>query len=208
MGTIYCIRNKQSGKRYVGKTISSIEKRFYKHCYDAKKGSSTYLHKAIRKYGIDSFEVYALEQTDDISERELFWIHELNTMSPTGYNLTIGGDGGDTSNTDGYKLGMRNRRSYKGENNPMYGKSAMLGKNHSSDTKAKMSNSRREYWANLDRSEYKCKTYGEANPMYGKVPKNAKPITINNVLYQSISEASRILGISEYKVKKYETSDK
>ncbi len=208
MGTIYCIRSKQSGKRYVGKTMLSIEKRFYKHCYDAKRGSSTYLHKAIRKYGIDNFEVYAIEQTDDISERELFWIHELNTMAPNGYNLTIGGDGGNTSNTDGYKLGMRNRRSYKGKNNPMYGKSAMRGKNHSSDTKAKMSNSRREYWANLDRIEYKCKTSGESTPMYGKVPKNAKPITINNVLYQSISEASRIIGISEYKVKKYETSDK
>ena len=32
------------------------------------------------------------------------------------------GTGGDTSNTDGYKRGMQQRRSFAGENNPMHGK--------------------------------------------------------------------------------------
>ena len=38
-------------------------------------------------------------------------------------NLRIeDGDGGDTSNTEGYKLGMQKRRSMKGKDNPNYGK--------------------------------------------------------------------------------------
>ena len=39
------------------------------------------------------------------------------------------GDGGDTSHTEGWKLGMARRRSYAGINNPNYGKvGAMRGK--------------------------------------------------------------------------------
>lgn len=203
MGKIYCIQNKVNGKRYIGKTTSTLYKRFYKHCYDSKHNPKTYLHKAIAKHGKECFEIYLVEETDNINTREQFWIRELNTLAPIGYNLTKGGDGGDTSSTEGYINGMKRRRSYKGKGNPMYGKSAMKGLKHSESTKLKMSEARRKYWENLDRNTFKCKTSGSNNPMYGKVPLNAKPVKIDNVEYSSIAGAARELGISEHKVRKY-----
>ena len=37
---------------------------------------------------------------------------------------------------------------YAGDKNPMYGKSAMKGKTHSPETKAKMAEARKKYWEN------------------------------------------------------------
>lgn len=90
---IYQIKNKISGKKYIGQTTTSIEKRFHQHC----RPSSTYcrlLHNAIKKYGIDNFSVKELASTDSIeklNELEIKFIEELKTLSPYGYNLLSGG---------------------------------------------------------------------------------------------------------------------
>jgi group I intron endonuclease len=52
-------------------------------------------HKAIAKYGIESFELSVLEECegmDELVDAERRWIAELETLSPKGYNLTTGGD--------------------------------------------------------------------------------------------------------------------
>jgi group I intron endonuclease len=95
---IYVFTNKINGKQYVGQTIN-IEDRYKQHRKDAKnkdKRPNSIFYKAIRKYGFDSFDFKVLETDIDISkihEREKFWIKELNTMKPNGYNLTEGGEG-------------------------------------------------------------------------------------------------------------------
>lgn len=50
----------------------------------------------MNKYGIENFIVEELEQVGDeniLSEREQFWIKELETYGVHGYNATKGGDG-------------------------------------------------------------------------------------------------------------------
>lgn len=93
---IYCIVNKVNGKKYVGKTSNTIEKRFRQHINDSKRiyCEKRPLYSAMRKYGTDNFYVYLLEQCDKehLSERETFWINKLETLK-NGYNATIGGDG-------------------------------------------------------------------------------------------------------------------
>lgn len=96
MGYIYCITNKINGKKYVGKTESTIEKRFTEHCkdYKRKRCEKRPLYSAFKKYGIDNFEITELEKVFDSAElcnREIYWIKELNTYS-NGYNATLGGD--------------------------------------------------------------------------------------------------------------------
>lgn len=44
------------------------------------------------------------------------------------------------------KISEANSGKFAGENNPMYGKSAMTGKNHDDETKLKMSIARKKYW--------------------------------------------------------------
>lgn len=113
---IYQITNKINGKFYIGKTTKSAEERFNQHFYNHKNGN-TYLYKAMRKYGVHNFQIDILENTELLNEREIYWIKTLNPQ----YNMTVGGDGGDTSRSPNYINGMKNR-DFTGQNNPMYGK--------------------------------------------------------------------------------------
>lgn len=98
MSYIYCITNLINNKKYIGKTTYSLEKRFKEHCSDSlrERCNKRPLYNAMVKYGIDNFKIDLVEEvTDDslLSEREIFWIKELNTYSNNGYNATKGGDG-------------------------------------------------------------------------------------------------------------------
>lgn len=96
MGYIYCITNLINNKKYVGKTIYSIDKRWRQHINDSKKNTCELrpLYKAMNKYGIDNFTIKELEQCDDqlLSIKEQYWIDKYNTYQ-NGYNATLGGDG-------------------------------------------------------------------------------------------------------------------
>jgi len=114
---IYQITNKVNGKFYIGKTTKSVEERFQRHIYNHKSGK-THLYSAMRKHGIENFVVSILEEVkNSIDEREKFWISKL---SPE-YNMTKGGDGGDTSESINYKIGM-SKRDLSGSKNPMFGR--------------------------------------------------------------------------------------
>lgn len=96
MAYIYVITNRINGKRYVGKTTSSIEKRFQEHKYDAynRQIKNRPLYMAMRKYGIENFSIKQLEEcnVDELSLKEMYWINKLDTYR-NGYNATLGGDG-------------------------------------------------------------------------------------------------------------------
>lgn len=98
MGYIYCITNLINNKRYIGKTTNSIEERFKEHCSDFQKErcSKRPLYDAMNKYGIENFKIEEIEYIEDdskLSEREVYWINELQTYGHNGYNATMGGDG-------------------------------------------------------------------------------------------------------------------
>lgn len=117
---IYQIINNITNDFYIGKSINPKE-RFYKHKYNASKtNSQTYLYRAMRKYGIDNFSMMILDEAitlKELNDKEVLWIKKLNPK----YNMTKGGDGGDTSQSPNYIESMK-RRNNSGSNNPMYGK--------------------------------------------------------------------------------------
>jgi group I intron endonuclease len=86
---IYQLKNKINGKIYIGKTTQSVMTRFHKHCHASLKDSNTLIHKAIRKYGKENFEVTILECPLSINDAEKRWISKRKPD----YNLTAGGDG-------------------------------------------------------------------------------------------------------------------
>lgn len=94
MAYIYQITNDINGKIYIGKTEKSIEKRWKEHCSDYQKErcKDRPLYRAINKYGIEHFHIELLEETDNPSEREIFWIEKKQSFK-NGYNATLGGDG-------------------------------------------------------------------------------------------------------------------
>ena len=99
MGYIYKIINTENNKIYIGKTSTCIQKRFSKHIYEANnpqtKGYLFTLHKAMRKYGIEKFQIQQVEEVDNsiLNEREKYWIEFYNSIIPSGYNMTFGGEG-------------------------------------------------------------------------------------------------------------------
>ena len=95
---IYKATNKITGKCYIGQTIQKLEKRIQNHLRDSeknKKNQRPFL-LSIKKYGIESFvfeEIDRANSTKDLDTKEIYWIEELNTISPSGYNITAGGQG-------------------------------------------------------------------------------------------------------------------
>lgn len=95
-GFIYKISNSVNDKVYIGKTLSSIEKRFQEHKKDSSRATENIrpLYRAMNKYGCDCFFIDLLEEApiERLSEREQFWIAYYNSYH-NGYNATLGGDG-------------------------------------------------------------------------------------------------------------------
>ena len=98
-GSIYKITNIRNNKIYIGKTTKTLKERLSKH-FSSAKNLKTHLARAIIKYGSNSFKIDLLQRTNNLKELnnlETKWILSLNSNNPSiGYNLTLGGDGGNT----------------------------------------------------------------------------------------------------------------
>lgn len=96
MPYIYKITNKINGKIYIGKTLDTIENRWKEHKKDYKRirNEKRPLYSAMKKYGIENFEIEEVEKCsiDNINEREVYWIEYYGSFK-NGYNATMGGDG-------------------------------------------------------------------------------------------------------------------
>ena len=99
MGYIYKITNKVNNKVYIGQTSKTIEERFAAHLRHAANKVNRYLYDAMNYYGYENFIVEQLEvcKKSLLDEREIYWINFYKANNPDyGYNMTIGGGGGDT----------------------------------------------------------------------------------------------------------------
>ena len=117
---VYLAKNKINGKQYVGYTIKSLEERKKTHLYKSRsKPGKHYFYifkEAIRKYGFESFEWSVLDDCislEESCEKEIFYIKKLNTISPNGYNLTEGGNGGVPSDETKKKISISLKKYYK-----------------------------------------------------------------------------------------------
>jgi|ERR1035437_602545 group I intron endonuclease len=88
---IYKTTNLINDKIYVGKDATNDPKYL---------GSGFILRRAIERYGKNNFKKETIEECnslEELSQRELFWIDNLNsTNKKIGYNIAKGGLGGDT----------------------------------------------------------------------------------------------------------------
>lgn len=91
---IYAAVHRDSGKTYVGKTTKTLKQRSRSHFRSARWGSGTHFHRALRRYGLNAFEWFVIEDdVQDLNEAECFYISYLSSLGATLYNMTPGGDG-------------------------------------------------------------------------------------------------------------------
>lgn len=96
---VYKITNNITNKSYIGKTTIGYLKRFNKHKFNAEKGVNRRLYDSMRYHGIDNFTVtleFTASTIEELNLKEIELISKFNTIMPNGYNMTIGGDGGNT----------------------------------------------------------------------------------------------------------------
>ena len=89
---IYKAQNKINSMIYIGQTINSLKQRINTHF----RRDETYFDKALRKYGLNSFDISIIDDSsilEELKEKEKYWIRFYNCISPNGYNLTQGGEG-------------------------------------------------------------------------------------------------------------------
>lgn len=90
MTGIYMFTNKCNGKSYIGQSVD-IDRRYKEHRF--RTDENTYFHDELKYYGFHNFDFCMLEECSisDLNEREIYYINELNTIFPYGYNMTPGG---------------------------------------------------------------------------------------------------------------------
>lgn len=95
MGIIYKITNKTTNKIYIGQTTRTLAERWREHVARSNPSDGTYLHNSIAKYGDNNFLIEEVLSCEDglLDKNEIEQIIKHNSLYPSGYNLTRGGDG-------------------------------------------------------------------------------------------------------------------
>ena len=89
---IYVVTNIVNSKQYVGQTVNSLKVRQKNHKCEVKTGSEYAFHRALRKYGFDSFTWDIVETCSSKEELDLKEIEYISKLNPQ-YNMTLGGGG-------------------------------------------------------------------------------------------------------------------
>ena len=108
-GYIYKRENLINGKIYIGK-----HKYSQPMLDESYRGSGKLLNYALVKYGEDNFTYELIDTADTLEELNLlekFYIEIFNCIHPNGYNISAGGDGGNTySNLSEEDKALRNKK--------------------------------------------------------------------------------------------------
>lgn len=211
---VYKHTNTANGKVYIGITSTDIET--LSGINGKNYANNTLFNKAIKKYGWQAFAHDVLLDNLSLKEAtdaERMFIQMYNSTNPAyGYNLSSGGEGGNTgcSISDEERTNRSNR--VRGKNNPQFGKfgaehpafgckhseesknavsEALLGRMYSNETLKRMRDAARSRGAWV----------GNKNPMsgkkYGDAPQSRAVVCVETgELFDSVKRAAVSLGVA------------
>lgn len=201
---IYKITNSVNTKVYVGQSVSKPSTRWAQHKHASKRRQDRPLYRDMRSLGIDKFSMTVLEYipldstAEFLNEREKFWIKELQSFSPTGYNLTTGGDGKFYLSAETKaRIGVSNSGRVKTEDEKKRISQSLMGNTNKKGKKVdpdKIDNIRRSIIGRKHSEETKLKM---SLATRGAKAYNSKPVQCieTGVIYESSGEAGRALNV-------------
>jgi len=183
MRGIYKITNTIDNKCYIGKS-EDLQTRMMNHIKSLNNGTNKNKHMqaAFTLYGASNFIIGIIEElgeTDNINEREKYWINYYKSnQRQFGYNMTEGGDGGNSyvdcmSDEEKKKHYEKHKEIRRGKNNCNYGKHLF----HKGDYQKYFSDNEIEQciqdgWtmgaADYIKEKLSKRNAGVNNPFYGK----------------------------------------
>lgn len=135
---IYKITNIVTGNFYIGKTIRSLEQRFYHHKYAATKHKNkSHLLLSMNKYGHENFIIEQLCSASNEEELNILEIQFIENLKPY-YNKAPGGKGGRQK---GFYLTKEHKEKIS---------NAMKGKTLSEEHVNNASFARSKFWTFID----------------------------------------------------------
>jgi len=152
------VTNTVNGKQYIGQTLGSLQTRWQTHCYNAsgsRQRSMYPLYHAIRKYGAEAFSISLLAEAatqEELNRKEIEFIEAYQTTNPLfGYNQHPGGNRPPVSTPESRVKAAAKNRGQKRTTETRYkmslaarGQQHFLGRAHSEETKAKISQKQKE----------------------------------------------------------------
>jgi group I intron endonuclease len=176
---IYIIENRIDGKVYVGKA-NDVKRRWEKHRAAAREGSDGLLYRAMRKHGVENFQIRVIDEADDesyvLNTLEPMWISRLRDEGAELYNLTNGGDGipGLVHSEETKRKMSESQRGKKiSDEQKLKLREVNLGKTHSKETRRKLSEASSGK-SKPPRSEEHCRRLSEAARTRGPMSEEHK----------------------------------
>jgi group I intron endonuclease len=204
-----------NNKIYIGQSIK-IEQRWIDHKRRAKKNSTRHsfkLYNSIRKYGWENFkkEIVEVCDPDELNDREIYYINLYDSIN-FGLNGRGGGNNWKMTSDTKNKLRIANLGKYNGDQNIEFYIDNVKYKSIGDASKAlqippKTIHNRLNS-NNIKYSNYiyidNIKNVERKKSLSGK--HNEKKIMIDNIIYNTIAEACKILCIPRstlhYRLKK------
>lgn len=210
---IYKITNQINGKVYVGQHVTTNKEDLY-------FGSGFLLKIAIKKHGRENFSKTYLEECfsyEELNEKEIFWIKKLNTITPNGYNIRIGGNNAPMSDLSKQKLSLSQKERLKDKTkNPNLGgkitRKPEIRKKLSDATKARFVNdpnlknkiSRKGKHITPEQSRKQSERLkGKNNPRYIEINENIieKIIYLYTIEKYGLVEIGNMFNLPYYKIR-------
>ncbi len=203
---IYKVTNKIDGKMYVGQTVQTLKDRWKDHVR-GDKGSESYLHRAVAKYGADNFIVETIDTAstlEGLNVLEIHYITALGTLAPNGYNLELGGNNKECHPDTRAKISA----TLKGRAIPNRWDKGFTGA-HTDETKARISQKLKgrpiaNRWTKGNSTPMKEETKAKLSAAIKGKPQAAKhkPVQIKETgaIYASVATAAQAVGLHRTQV--------
>ena len=147
---IYKITNNINGKAYIGQTVQPFKRRLSQH----RENRKSLISLAIKKYGWENFTAEILEEchtSEELDERERYYIAFFNTVTPNGYNLTDGSNHCTASEETRRKQSEAAKRRFQNQAERDKISRKLNGRTDSDEVKAhKSAAQKKRYAENLD----------------------------------------------------------